>query len=354
MKFKKIIHYIIDIIKNIFSKKDVIYIIENSNWSIGWDGHYITRALKSFLKSDYRVTSKFLENTIIHFGSIHTFLKQDSFVSISRSNNIVVTWFHVVAEDPRLKKVPELNKKIDLLHVSCNITKKMLVKYGMQEDKIIVIPLGVDTKMFISSKIKQNILRKKLDISSDVIVVGSFQKDGIGWKEGSIPKLEKGPDVFCDTIEQLAKRYPIHVLLTGPARGYVKKRLSSLGIRYTHRYLKNYIDIVDYYNILDLYLITSRYEGGPKGLLEAWACEIPVISTQVGMVQDIADHKKTCWIAGIEDVDSLVKGMEWLLDNDIKRKNIVKNAKKQVQLYDWEQIGFLYYKKIYEKIITKK
>ena len=42
------------------------------------------------------------------------------------------------------------------------------------------------------------------------------------------PKLIKGPDVFCDVIERLAKDLPVHVLLSGPSRGYVKARLTKL------------------------------------------------------------------------------------------------------------------------------
>ena len=67
-------------------------------------------------------------------------------------------------------------------------------------------------------------------------VVGSFQKDGVGWGEGLEPKLVKGPDVLVARAR--APRAPevpeLFVLLTGPARGYVRRELERLGIPYRH------------------------------------------------------------------------------------------------------------------------
>ena len=66
-------------------------------------------------------------------------------------------------------------------------------------------------------------------------VVGSFQKDGVGWGEGLEPKLIKGPDVLVAALEQVHAEAPgLVVLLTGPARGYVRQELDRLGIPYRH------------------------------------------------------------------------------------------------------------------------
>jgi glycosyltransferase involved in cell wall biosynthesis len=118
-----------------------------------------------------------------------------------------------------------------------------------------------------------------------------FSKDGVGWRNGSEPKLVKGPDIFLRVIQQLKSRYKIHVLLSAPARGYIKSGLESLGIPYQHFHLKKYWDIVRLYQALDLYLVTSREEGGPKAMLESLACGIPLVTTRVGMVPDVIIDK---------------------------------------------------------------
>ena len=66
-------------------------------------------------------------------------------------------------------------------------------------------------------------------------VVGSFQKDGVGWEEGLEPKLIKGPDVLLAAVERLRQRVPeLWLLLTAPARGYVKEGLERIGVPYRH------------------------------------------------------------------------------------------------------------------------
>ena len=42
----------------------------------------------------------------------------------------------------------------------------------------------------------KNKLYIKYKIPKDKIIIGSFQKDGVGWEEGNEPKLIKGPDIL--------------------------------------------------------------------------------------------------------------------------------------------------------------
>ena len=45
-------------------------------------------------------------------------------------------------------------------------------------------------------------------------------------------------------------------------------------------------DLIPLYQVLDIYLISSREEGGPMGLLESIACGATVVTTNVGMAMD--------------------------------------------------------------------
>ena len=45
------------------------------------------------------------------------------------------------------------------------------------------------------------------------------------------------------------------------------------------------------YNLLDLYLVTSRYEGGPQAILEAGITKTPIISTDVGIAKEILSEE---------------------------------------------------------------
>lgn len=334
-------------------KTKVIYIIEDINWSINWDGKYITENLKNLnlinADTDRRYFSK---NKIIHFGSFNCLKKGTSILRLDNSNKYVVTIFHIAPNEKIKEYVPYLNKRLDIVHTSSEITKKELINLGFDEKKIVVIPLGVDLSIFknYSLSLKKQI-RKRLNLPSDKIIIGSFQKDGVGWGEGLKPKLIKGPEIFCDVVKELQKKFDIHIFLTGPARGFIKKKLEEYCIPYTHIYLENYLDIVECYNALDLYIVTSRVEGGPKALLEGMATGVPLITTDVGMASKIIKHRFNGFITEIDDTEQLFRCSMEILNNSELKETIIKNGLKIVKSYSWEKISMQYYQKIYKKLI---
>jgi glycosyltransferase involved in cell wall biosynthesis len=195
-------------------------------------------------------------------------------------------------------------------------------------------------------------LKEKLRLPKDKLIIGSFQKDGQGWGEGNDPKLEKGPDVFCDTVEQIAHKYPVHVLLTGPARGYVKKRLQDAGISFTHDYLKEYKNIIEYYQALDLYIVSSREEGGPMAILECMASGIPFVTTPVGMVPDIIkDRYNGLVTTSVNSAELAQKACELVESSNLKEQ-IIQNGLIVVKDYDWDKISQRYYNALYSKLLS--
>ena len=129
----------------------------------------------------------------------------------------------------------------------------------------------------------------------------------MGWGEGLEPKLIKGPDVLVSAVERLRSRVPeLVVLLTGPARGYVRSRLERLGIPHRHALLPDIDAVAQAYDAIDLCLVTSRDEGGPRAVLESMAVGVPLVSTRVGQATDLVRHGENGWLVDVEDVDGIV------------------------------------------------
>lgn len=330
------------------------YIVEPADWSIKWDGRYITKNLNTLGLIRARTTAVHfgIRNQIIHFGSINTFLDSKGFKKPYKSNKVVLTWFHVVPNDPRIRFAKVAQKYVDVIHTASTITRVKLIEIGIPEKKIAVVPLGVDINIFkpVSVEEKQKI-REEIGIPKDKIVIGSFQKDGAGWGEGLEPKWVKGPDIFVKVVEKLKKDYDIFILLLGPARGYVKRELDKRGIPYKHIFLKNYLEIPKYYNSLDLYLVTSREEGGPKAVLEAMATGIPLVSTKVGMAPEIIKEGYNGLLADVDDIEMLSGKVRRILDDGNMAKRIAKNGLETVKDYSWEKITKRYYEKIYKRFL---
>ena len=174
-----------------------------------------------------------------------------------------------------------------------------------------------------------------------------FQKDGEGWKEGNVPKLIKGPDIFCDVVEQIAHKYKIHVILSGPARGYVKKRLERAEIPFSHFVFEEAKQVADLYKIIDIYMVTSREEGGPRAILESMASGVPIISTKVGQAPDIIEDGENGILVDIEDKNALINAFEKIINTESLKEKLIQNGLKTAKEYDSERIAELYKEKLY-------
>ena len=134
----------------------------------------------------------------------------------------------------------------------------------------------------IWSPLNKEKCRNQLGLNKDEFIIGSFQRDTEG-SDLKTPKLEKGPDRFCDIIEEIYKTNKnLRVLLGGWRRQYIINRLNQAGIPHTYINMPRLEILNIMYNSLDLYVVASRHEGGPQAIAECSATKTPIISTDVG------------------------------------------------------------------------
>lgn len=162
------------------------------------------------------------------------------------------------------------------------------------------VPYTVDTTVFRrlpAAEIEE--VRRQWELPADRYLIGSFQRDTEGSNLTS-PKIVKGPDLFADLVVRLHRAgLPIHVVLAGPRRFWLRRQLESQGVPFTytckslrpgddvHRNVLDRATMNGLYNIIDLYAVTSRSEGGPKAILEAAAVGAPIVSSWVGQAPDV-------------------------------------------------------------------
>lgn len=348
---KQKVRTITNLVTNRTIRKDLYYVVEGANWSIDHDGRSITANL-SDISSNVVTTCRGIRNSIVHFGSVNTFLGDDGPKFPHKSNKLIVTWFHISPGDKRVEFIPEVAEHVDLWHTSCNITRNKLIELGVPEEKIVVIPLGVNLSAFGAPTPQQREkVRSELGISKGKIAIGSFQKDGHGWGEGLEPKMIKGPDIFCDVIEKLRRQYDLFIVLTGPARGYVKRRLENSGVPYSHHFLGDPDEVAWYYKALDLYISTGRCEGGPKSLVESLASGVPLVSTKAGMAPDIITDGENAFLCDVDDIDQIVQKSKIFLEDKARKKRIVANGLKTAHQFDWNIIAKQYEAFLYRRFL---
>jgi len=336
----------------------IYYVIDDADWSFLWDGRYITDGLRDRHGRKTEIIRRVdgLKGQIIQFGSRYKFLHKSS-RSLHLYNRVFLTWFHGELTDPELAPHFDILARVagetEKIVVPCALTRMPLLDMGLPPEQLAVIPLGVELGHFCppSPKEKKKI-RNEIGLPDDVMVIGSFQKDGVGWGEGMEAKLIKGPDVFLETIRVMAGKHPrLFVLLTGPSRGYVKAGLDKIGVPYIHKMLDDYRDIVRYYQALDLYIIASRCEGGPKALLESWACGVPLASTRVGMCADLMIDGVNGVMVAQEDTQALAEGALRLINDQRFRERVVDEGLKRVADYGWGSIADRYMSELYAPVL---
>jgi hypothetical protein len=134
-----------------------------------------------------------------------------------------------------------------------------------------------------------------------MFLIGSFQKDTEGNSKDIKPKLSKGPDLFIKIIKdiknnpyfkKLIKNKEIVVVLSGLRRNYIIEELNKNKIKYFYFEMIPIQKLNELYNILDLYIVSSRFEGGPRSIIDCGLTKTPLISTNVGISNNIL-HKSS-------------------------------------------------------------
>ena len=179
-----------------------------------------------------------------------------------------------------------------------------------------VIPFWVNQKIWFDINDKES-LRSKYSFEKDSFLVGSFQRDTEG-KDMISPKLSKGPDRFVNIVKKLNLEVEnLEVVITGKRRNYIINELTDANIKFKYYEMINFKALNELYNILNLYIVSSRYEGGPQSILECGISKTPIISTDVGIASEIL-HPTS--IFSSENINNVSPNVEFAYKNAIKYK----------------------------------
>jgi glycosyltransferase involved in cell wall biosynthesis len=333
-------------------------VIERADWAIRWWGTFTAEAANEVAPGTAWVTTDpaALTSGIIEFGSQYQWVAWGRF--LSPRCRFITTFFHGKPEDgpdvaEHIRQFLDTVPRLDRIVASAGLVQQRLLSWGVPAAKIVHIPIGCETARFLPpSAEERRVARARFGIRDDETVVGSFQKDGVGWGDGMEPKLIKGPDVFLAAVERIARERPIFVLLSGPARGYVKSGLEQRGIRYAHDYAPDRDALAKLYHALDLYLVTSREEGGPMALMESMSSGVPVVSTRVGMAPDLIRDGVSGALVDVDDVDALARRASGLLALQDGAAALRAAAREDVKVADWSVVGRRHLHEVWQPLMN--
>jgi len=162
-------------------------------------------------------------------------------------------------------------------------TKNYVLSLGAKPKKVKVLHNGVDLDKFRPRAKKHEEMRRKLSIPESAIVVLTVRR----------LVYKNGVDTLIEGANIAVKKNPRIIFLAvgkGPDSESIKLRIQQLGIDDNFK-LAGFVsdaDLPSYYNVADLFVLPSKSgEGLPLVALEAMACALPVIATDVGGIREV-------------------------------------------------------------------
>lgn len=152
---------------------------------------------------------------------------------------------------------------------------------------------------------------------------------------GMAGRLEpaKGHEDLLRAFARLAPGHPdLHLVImgTGHLRGQLEQLRDDLGLQGRAHFLGWVEDLISAIAALDLFVLSSHYEGLGVVLLEALALGRPVVSTRVGGTQDIIEEGVTGLFAPAHDPAGLAEAIQRLLDDPALAARLAAAGKEKV------------------------
>lgn len=167
-------------------------------------------------------------------------------------------------------------------------------QYKLDERKVVCIPNGVDTERFRPGR--NDAVRAQLGIGATHFVIGFV---------GHL-RAEKNVSLAIQALAQFAAEdVSLLIVGDGPCRAELESQAAALGVGDRVRFVGAVTDCAPLYGAMDLFCLSSDTEQMPVAMLEAMACGLPCVATDVGDCASLLDTEEPPVIVPRRDPQAL-------------------------------------------------
>ncbi|MDX1761733.1 MAG: glycosyltransferase [Christiangramia sp.] len=182
---------------------------------------------------------------------------------------------------------------------------------------------GVNTSRFKKDIDQGRIIRSKYQIPLDSIVVGNI----------AVFRKQKGLTDWVKAFKEITeKRKDVYGILVGagPLEAEVKQQIKELGLSNNLKLAGLQTDTVSYFSAMDIFMMSSEFEGLPIALLEAMSMSCAVVSTKAGGVVEVIREPSDGLLSEVGDWSSLARQVLQLIKEPARREELQISARQRV------------------------
>ncbi|MCK4353365.1 glycosyltransferase family 4 protein [candidate division WOR-3 bacterium] len=218
-------------------------------------------------------------------------------------------------------------KKADMILADSFSTKKDLMKLlSIPGSKIKVIYLGIDHNLFKpSNKLDA---RKKLNLPLNKKIILNV---GTEKRRRNIKGLIKAFHLLSQNFKEAI------LIRIGNKKKSTDKLINKLGLQDKVWYYTNISEqeLSLFYSASDLFVLPSFYEGFGVPVLEAMACGVPVITSNISSLPEVAGN--ACIFTNPNSHSELANQMYQVLYNNSLKEDLISKGIDQASKFSWEK-----------------
>lgn len=146
-----------------------------------------------------------------------------------------------------------------------------------------------------------------------------------------------------------------HLVLVGEGvlREQLEEQAKSLGLASQVHFLGLRTDIPDVLRAMDVFVLSSDYEGNPLSVMEAMAAGLPVVTTAAGGVPDLLEHGRQGLIVPLGNVQVLSIAMSLLVEDREHRQSLGRAAARRARENFDVSTMVRAYEELYEDLLDR-
>ena len=225
-----------------------------------------------------------------------------------------------------------VKKKVDLFIAVSEATKRKLMEdIKIEEEKIKVLYNFVDLEKFNPEVLKRgdkNRERNKLGIKEGDFVIGFA---------GRLSKV-KGCDYLLKAIQYInIPNFKVLIAGDGSERKKLEKLAENLNIKEKIIFLGYVKQILNFYGIINVLVVPSKSESFGISTIEAQACGIPVIASDVGALNELIKNEENGLLFEFANEKDLAEKIELIEKDKELRERLIKNGLFSVKKFSLEK-----------------